>query len=109
MTAEQAIALIIGSIIGAIVLWFLIANQKSKIKEGLLWAVTQAEKELGGGTGQLKLRQVYDWFTSKFPVVSSIIPFKVFSAWVDTSLETMRGMLGENAAVTNYVLGGDKI
>ena len=31
-------------------------EQIAKIKEWLLYAVTEAEKELGGGTGQLKLR-----------------------------------------------------
>ena len=34
--------------------------QLAKVKEWLLWAVTEAEKDLGGGTGKLKLRQVYD-------------------------------------------------
>ena len=30
--------------------------QLAKVREWLLWAVTGAEKELGGGTGRLKLR-----------------------------------------------------
>ena len=36
------------------------AEQREKVKEWLLWAVTQAEAELGSGTGKLKLRQTYD-------------------------------------------------
>ena len=43
------------------------ASQIAKIKEWLLYAVTEAEKELGSGTGQLKLRYVYDMFVAKFP------------------------------------------
>ena len=39
-------------------------KQLSKVKEWLLYAVTMAEKELGGGTGKLKLRYVYDLFLS---------------------------------------------
>lgn len=31
-------------------------SQLAKVREWLLWAVTEAEKDLGGGTGQLKLR-----------------------------------------------------
>lgn len=31
-------------------------KQLAKVKEWLLWAVTEAEKDLGGGTGKLKLR-----------------------------------------------------
>ena len=37
-------------------------QQLLKVKEWLLWAVVLAEKELGSGTGQLKLRYVYDLF-----------------------------------------------
>lgn len=44
--------------------------QIDKVKEWLLWAVTEAEKELGSGTGQLKLRQVYDLFVQRFPVIT---------------------------------------
>ena len=34
-------------------------KQLNKVREWLLYAVTKAEKELGGGTGQIKLRYVY--------------------------------------------------
>lgn len=37
-------------------------KQLNKVREWLLYAVTKAEKELGGGTGQIKLRYVYDMF-----------------------------------------------
>lgn len=62
---------------------------------------------LGSGTGQLKLRQVYDWFTDKFGFIAAILPFKIFTAWVDTALETMRKML-QNADLANYINGGKK-
>ena len=42
-------------------------QQLENLKEWLKWAVTQAEKELGSGTGQLKLRMVYDMAVEKFP------------------------------------------
>ena len=35
-------------------------KQLNKVREWLLYAVTKAEKELGGGTGQIKLRYIYD-------------------------------------------------
>lgn len=66
---------------------------------------SEAEKQLGGGTGQLKLRLVYDWFVQKFPVVAAVLPFRVFSAWVDTALETMKKWLEDNKNVANYVGG----
>lgn len=40
-------------------------KQLNKVREWLLYAVTKAEKELGGGTGQIKLRYVYDMFVAR--------------------------------------------
>lgn len=78
-------------------------EQMAKVKEWLLYAVTEAEKELGGGTGQLKLRQVYDLFVQRFPAVAAVISFDTFSGWVDESLEQMREMLAKNEQVAAYV------
>lgn len=81
------------------------SEQIQKVREWLLWAVTQAEKELGGGTGQLKLRSVYDTFVARFGWLAKIIPFSVFSELVDDALEEMREMLANNKAVAEYVEG----
>ena len=83
-------------------------EQISNVKEWLLGAVTNAEKELGSGTGQLKLRQVYDLFIVRFPWLAKIIPFSTFSEWVDEALEVMRNMLKTNEAVQVYVEGDAK-
>lgn len=80
-------------------------NQIKKVKEWLLFAVVQAEKELGGGTGQLKLRYVYDMFVSKFKFVQMLVSFEEFSEMVDDSLDIMRGMLSTNNKVKEYVGG----
>ena len=55
--------------------------QLQKVKEWLLFAVTQAEKELGGGTGQIKLRYVYDMFVMKFPALVKFISFETLVLW----------------------------
>ena len=78
-------------------------EQMAKVKEWLLYAVTEAEKELGSGTGQLKLRQVYDLFVQRFPAVAAVISFDTFSGWVDEALEQMREMLAKNENVAAYV------
>lgn len=80
-------------------------EQLAKVREWLLWAVTEAEKSLGGGTGKLKLRQVYDMFVVRFPWLVKIIPFEMFSVLVDDALEEMREMLKNNMEVKNYVEG----
>ena len=81
--------------------------QLDKAREWLLWAVTEAEKELGGGTGKLKLRQVYDLFVMRFPWLVRVVSFDLFSDMVDDALEEMRSMLQTNTAVKVLVEGGD--
>ena len=106
MDLKAIIALSVGAVILLIVTAYIVTNQKNKVIEWLKWAVAEAEKLLGTGTGQLKLRQVYDWFVEKFPVIAAIVPFRVFSAWVDTALDTMREWLGNNKNVAGYIGGG---
>lgn len=80
-------------------------EQLTKVREWLIWACTMAEQELGGGTGQLKLRQVYDLFLVRFPWLAKIITFAAFSALVDEALVTVRQMLEQNNAVKKLVEG----
>ena len=80
------------------------SEQIKNIKEWLLWAVSEAEKALGSGTGALKLRYVYDLAVKNFPWVS-IIPFETFSEWVDEALEGMRHELEVNEKIKNYIEG----
>lgn len=80
-------------------------KQVETIKEWLLYACIEAEKELGDGTGQLKLRYVYDLFITRFPSVAKMVPFAMFSLWVDAALEEMRMMLTQNKAIREVVKG----
>ncbi len=77
-------------------------EQIKNIKEWLLYAVTEAEKQFGTGTGKLKLRQVYDWAVIKFPCLQ-FVKFEVFSKWVDEALEIMRELLKKNQTVLEYI------
>lgn len=81
-------------------------SQLKKVREWLLWAVTGAEKELGSGTGRLKLRQVYDLFVSRFPWLVKSVSFDLFSDMVDDALDEMRDMLEGNKTVKALVEGG---
>ena len=78
------------------------SEQLAKVKEWLLYAVLEAEKALGSGTGQVKLRYVYDKFLTKFPIVSSLISFENFSILVDEALDSFAEML-QNENIKNYV------
>ena len=85
------------------------AEQMENVRQWLLGAVTAAEKELGGCTGKLKLRQVYDAFLTKFPWLAPVIPFEQFSGLVDDALVEMRKLLADNKAVQQMVTGEDSI
>ena len=82
-------------------------EQKEKVKEWLIWACIEAEKALQSGTGQLKLRQVYDMFCAvpAFSWVAKVISFDVFSEWVSDALITVKEMLVNNEALSTYVYG----
>lgn len=78
-------------------------EQLIKVREWLLYACSQAERELGGGTGQLKLRMVYGMFIDKFPWLVKVIAFEQFSKLVDEALEQMKEMLQSNKAVKEFI------
>lgn len=79
------------------------SEQLKQVKEWLLYAVMEAEKTLGSGTGQAKLRYVYDKFLTKFPIVSALISFDTFSNLVDEALEKFEEMLKDNEQLNNYI------
>ena len=78
-------------------------EQTAAVKEWLLFAVTNAERDLGGGTGKLKLRQVYDLFIQRFPYIARWISFDLFSEWVDEALDEMKRLLTSNQAMRDYI------
>ena len=80
-------------------------KQLNKVREWLLYAVTKAEKEMGGGTGQIKLRYVYDMFVARFAWLARVISFEAFSMMVDEALEKMKKMLESNKAMQELVNG----
>lgn len=79
-----------------------ILNEK-RIKKWLLQAVVLAEKQLGSGTGKVKLSTVYDMFIVRFPIVSKLISFDTFSSFVDDVLVTMRELLESNNSLKEYI------
>lgn len=88
-----------------IVFGYAIWHERANAKEWLKWAVTEAEKALGSGTGQLKLRMVYDMFVEQFTWVSTFVSFDTFSEWVDEALVWLNKQLDENINVNKLVKG----
>lgn len=107
MNAQIIVVLVIVAIaLVASIIWFVKLPKDKKIaniKEWLKYAVVEAEKALGSGTGQLKLRLVYDMAVKQFPFITQLVPFATFSEWVDEALEWMNSQLAQNKAVNVYV------
>lgn len=74
-----------------------------KVKEWLLYAIVKAEKELGSGTGEIKLRYVYNMFLEQFPDIAKFLSFETFSAYVDEALEKVEEMLLRNDYLVEYI------
>lgn len=103
------ILIIVVMVIGAVYQFIKLGKEKQLevVREWLLLAVIEAEKVLGSGTGQIKLRYVYDLFISKFKYLSLIISFSQFSLLVDQALDTMRDMITNNKQVEGYINGNN--
>lgn len=100
------IACLVAAVTGVVKFAKLSREQRiENLQEWLKWAVTEAEKELGSGTGQLKLRRVYDLALAKFPWIARLVPFEEFSMWVDEALIWLGKQLESNKAITNMVKG----
>ena len=84
-------------------------KQTEKIKEWLIWACVEAERSLQSGTGQLKLREVYNLFCAvpAFTWVARVISFDQFSVWVSDALLEVKQMLISNKVLAEYVYGNN--
>lgn len=80
-------------------------QQLEQVREWLLYAVIEAERLLGGSTGQLKLALVFDMFAERFPMLVKVINFETFAELVDDALVEMRELLENNKAIKAVVDG----
>ena len=75
-------------------------DQLNKIQEWLVWAVAQAEKELGSGTGQMKIKYVYNLFITKFPSIAIFVPYSLFSSMVEKALDEFKDLISNNQRIS---------
>lgn len=90
--------------------WFKLPNneQIEQVKQWLLYAVAKAEKELGSGTGQIKLRYVYNMFIAKFPAIALFLTFEEFSNLVDEALQELQELIDKNSSIEALIKGEDE-
>lgn len=106
---DVAVGLLIIVAVGVVTVIQFIKSPKSsqmvKIKEWLIWACLEAERQMGSKLGTAKLRWTYDLFIQRFPFMSKIISFEIYSSLVDEALITVRKMLESNTKAREYVNG----
>ena len=97
------ISVITAIVIAATAAIVLVIKQPQKVKAWLVYAVSLAEEELGGGTGPLKLLKVYNMFVERYPVFKVLVSYETFKNWVDLALEVMKEMMQKNKKVKDKI------
>ena len=93
------VVIVVGVILRLRSLW------KGNVIEWLVAICADAESIYGGGTGYLKLRDVYAEFVKAYPIVGIILPFDYFSSVVDKALKLLKEKLSENETICEIVTG----
>lgn len=81
-------------------------QKKQAVLAWLLQAMLIAEQQFGGGTGKLKLSDVYSKFLTAFPTLANIISFETFSQYVDEVKPEMDHLIETNMKIAQIVNGG---
>lgn len=83
----------------------LIKRGETKILEKILFnLVTQAEKQFGGGTGELKFAAVADWIYQRIPAVLKLLfTEKDIANMIEAALEEAKKAWGKNENIKAYV------
>lgn len=89
----------------AVIFVMIAAMRYKSFKNWLVYAVSEAEKYLGSGTGKLKIRYAYDLAIKQYPVIAKIIPWSLFSKLIDAALVVMRQMIDDNQMIANVISG----
>lgn len=83
-------------------------GQKKTVYKILYSLVTEAEKQFGSGTGELKQAYVIEKVYNALPaVLKTFVSAKRLGEWVDDALALAKEKWGKNANVDGYIKGGE--
>ena len=89
----------------ATLVFYSFKGSKSVVMKMLYALVTEAEKELGSGTGALKLASVMATIYPKLPtVIKMFITEKTLTKWVEDALKEAKETWKKNAAIAGYIV-----
>lgn len=82
----------------------LVKQEKTIIFKMLYALVTEAEKNYGGGTGELKLASVITSVYDKLPpAIATFLPVKTLEKWVEQALTEAKNKWLKNTNVATYI------
>lgn len=99
-------------VVGFIVLCaVLVKRGETKILKTILFnLVTQAEKEFGSGTGELKYAAVSDWVYQRLPaILKFLFTAKDIDKLIESTLAEAKKQWGSNENVKEYIETGERI
>lgn len=98
---------ILGALAIIIVAVLAVVKQEKAVIFKMLYAlVTEAEKQYGSGTGELKLSSVIAQIYEKAPAAVKVIPVSTLQSWVEDALETAKEKWAKNSNVATYITPG---
>lgn len=93
---------------GALCVALVKRGQTKTLKTILFNLVTQAEKEFGSGTGELKFAAVSDWVYQRLPAILKILfTQKDIDALIESALEEAKKQWGSNKNLQEVIAVGD--
>ena len=78
-------------------------KDKKNLKNILLYLCTEAEKQYGSETGQIKLAYTWNQACQLFPFLTKFLTFNIFSKMVDKCLVNFRHLVETNDHIAGYV------
>lgn len=83
----------------------LVKRGETKVLKKILFnLVTQAEKQFGSGTGELKFAAVADWIYQRIPAVLKLLfTSEDIAKMIEEVLEEAKKAWGENANIKGYI------
>ena len=98
------IATVVLAVIVAVCIILLQTKYKAYAAQVLFYLVTQAEREFGGGTGQLKYAAVFTWLYEQLPTMAKfILPKKTVEALIEAAVAKMKEYLADNSKASELV------
>lgn len=79
----------------------MVIDKEFSVQKWLVGAVAQAERLIGSGNGQKKLKRVYEMFNARFPAFSVFVSLDTFSRWVDIALDIAGDILSAEKEDSN--------